>query len=118
MPLGSLIGSGQGLQARKFIEVLIREIDVPIVVDAGIGKPSHAAEAMEMLRDTKSFPLLQGVRGQAGVDLDAIADSMQRVSQLVTDFPMIAEMDINPFIAGAAAADARGGEGRVTRGAD
>lgn len=51
MPLGSLIGSGQGLQARKFIEVLIREIDVPIVVDAGIGKPSHAAEAMEMGAD-------------------------------------------------------------------
>lgn len=51
MPLGSLIGSGQGLQARKFIEVLIREIDIPIVVDAGIGKPSHAAEAMEMGAD-------------------------------------------------------------------
>jgi thiazole synthase len=51
MPLGSLIGSGQGLQAAKFIEILIREIDVPIVVDAGIGRPSHAAEAMEMGAD-------------------------------------------------------------------
>lgn len=51
MPLGSLIGSGQGLEARRFIEVLIREIDVPIVVDAGIGRPSHAADAMEMGAD-------------------------------------------------------------------
>ncbi|MCP5050854.1 MAG: thiazole synthase [bacterium] len=51
MPLGSLIGSGQGLQARKFIEILIAEIDLPIIVDAGIGKPSHAAEAMEMGAD-------------------------------------------------------------------
>ncbi len=48
MPLGSLIGSGQGLQARRFIEILIAEIDIPIVVDAGIGRPSQAAEAMEM----------------------------------------------------------------------
>lgn len=51
MPLGSLIGSGQGLQARRFIEILIAEIDIPIVVDAGIGRPSHAAEAMEMGAD-------------------------------------------------------------------
>jgi thiazole synthase len=48
MPLGSLIGSGQGLEARRFIEVLLAEIDAPIVVDAGIGRPSHAADAMEM----------------------------------------------------------------------
>jgi len=48
MPLGSLIGSGEGLKAKKFIEILIRESSLPIVVDAGIGRPSQAAEAMEM----------------------------------------------------------------------
>ena len=49
MPLGSLIGSNQGLRTRTLIEVLINEIDkVPIIVDAGIGRPSHAAEAMEI----------------------------------------------------------------------
>jgi len=49
MPLGSLIGSNQGLKAREFIKILIQEIrDVPLVVDAGIGTPSQAAEAMEM----------------------------------------------------------------------
>ncbi len=48
MPLGSLIGSNQGLKAKEFIQILIDEIDIPIIVDAGIGRPSQAAEAMEM----------------------------------------------------------------------
>jgi len=52
MPLGSLIGSNQGLRMKTMIEVLIAEItEVPIIVDAGIGRPSHAAEAMEMGAD-------------------------------------------------------------------
>lgn len=48
MPLGSFIGSNQGLKTKDFIQMLINEIDIPIVVDAGIGSPSQAAEAMEM----------------------------------------------------------------------
>ena len=48
MPLGSFIGSNQGLKTKEFIQILIDEIDVPVVVDAGIGSPSQAAEAMEM----------------------------------------------------------------------
>ncbi len=48
MPLGSFIGSNQGLRARDFIKVLIEEIDIPVIVDAGIGAPSHACEAMEL----------------------------------------------------------------------
>lgn len=51
MPLGSLIGSNQGLKAKEFIKVLINEIDIPVIVDAGIGAPSQAAEAMEMGAD-------------------------------------------------------------------
>ncbi len=51
MPLGSFIGSNQGLRTKEFIQVLINEIDIPIVVDAGIGAPSQAAEAMEMGAD-------------------------------------------------------------------
>ena len=49
--------------------------------------PITQDEAMQMLESTKSFALLKGVRGEAGVDLDAIATSLQRISQLVTDFP-------------------------------
>lgn len=48
MPLGSPIGSNRGLQTKEMIRIIIEEIDVPVIVDAGIGKPSEAAEAMEM----------------------------------------------------------------------
>lgn len=48
MPLGSPIGSNRGIKTKELIEIMIEEIDAPIIVDAGIGKPSDAAEAMEM----------------------------------------------------------------------
>ena len=48
MPLGSPIGSNKGICTRDFIQILIDEIELPIIVDAGIGKPSQACEAMEM----------------------------------------------------------------------
>ena len=51
MPLGSFIGSNQGLKTKELIQVLINEIDLPIIVDAGIGAPSQAAQAMEMGAD-------------------------------------------------------------------
>jgi len=51
MPLGSPIGSHRGLRTKDLIAMLIEKIDLPIIVDAGIGKPSHAAEAMEMGAD-------------------------------------------------------------------
>ena len=51
MPLGSPIGSNQGLQTRCQLEIIIEQSNVPVVVDAGIGAPSHAAEAMEMGAD-------------------------------------------------------------------
>lgn len=48
MPLAAPIGSNRGLSAKDFIQILIDEIELPIIVDAGIGKPSQACEAMEM----------------------------------------------------------------------
>ena len=48
MPLGSPIGSNKGLRTKEFIQILIDEINLPIIVDAGIGRPSEACEAMEM----------------------------------------------------------------------
>ena len=48
MPLGSPIGSNKGLSTRDFIQILIDEIELPIIVDAGIGRPSQACDAMEM----------------------------------------------------------------------
>lgn len=51
MPLGSAIGSNQGIQTRSFLRMIIEQSSVPVVVDAGIGAPSHAADAMEMGAD-------------------------------------------------------------------
>jgi thiazole synthase len=51
MPLGSPIGSNQGLKTKAALEIIIKQATVPVVVDAGLGMPSHAAEAMEMGAD-------------------------------------------------------------------
>lgn len=48
MPLAAPIGSNKGLSTKDFIQILVDEIDLPIIVDAGIGRPSQACEAMEM----------------------------------------------------------------------
>lgn len=48
MPLAAPIGSNKGLCAREFIQILLDEIDLPVIVDAGIGRPSQACEALEM----------------------------------------------------------------------
>jgi len=48
MPLGAPIGTNRGLKTKELVRILIDEVDLPIIVDAGIGKPSEAAEAMEM----------------------------------------------------------------------
>jgi thiazole synthase len=51
MPLGAPIGSNQGLASRAFLEIILAQRQVPVVIDAGLGAPSHAAEAMEMGAD-------------------------------------------------------------------
>lgn len=51
MPLGSPIGSNNGLQTKAMLEIIIRESTVPVVIDAGLGAPSHAAAAMELGAD-------------------------------------------------------------------
>jgi len=58
--------------------------------------------------------LLQGARGQAPVDLDAIAGALQRISQLATDYPEIRELDINPFIVGPVGMQAYVADARMT----
>lgn len=62
--------------------------------------PLTAEEAKQMLINTKTYQMLQGVRGEEGVDIEAIAEGLQRLSQLVTEFPQIQEMDINPYVVG------------------
>lgn len=76
--------------------------------------PITAEEAMQMLKGTRSYALLQGARGQAPVDLDAIAGALQRISQLATDYPQIRELDINPFIVGPVGVQAYVADARMT----
>ena len=51
MPLGAPIGSNKGLKTKDFLEIIIEQSNIPVVVDAGLGSPSHAAEAMELGAD-------------------------------------------------------------------
>jgi acetyltransferase len=86
---GPLMMFGMG---GKLVEVLEDVVFYPA--------PLTASEAKEMLVRTRTYDLLCGVRGEEGVDIDAIAEGLQRLSQLVTEFPQIKELDINPFIVG------------------
>jgi len=80
--------------------------------------PLSREDAHEMMRETKTFPLLRGVRGEAEADTEAIEKSLLALSQMATDFPEILEADINPLLVrargeGVVAVDARftiGGE--------
>ena len=74
--------------------------------------PIRENVAKEMVKDIRSHRLLEGVRGEPPSDLDAVAECLMRLSQLVTDHPNIMELDINPLLVyprgkGAVAADAR-----------
>ena len=86
---GPLMMFGMG---GKFVEVLEDVVFYPA--------PLTADEAREMLLRTKTYDVLKGTRGEVGVDIGAIAEALQRLSQLVTEFPQIKEMDINPFVVG------------------
>jgi acetyltransferase len=87
-----------------YVEVL-KDISFRIV-------PLSQEDAHEMLRETKTFPLLRGVRGEAEADIEAIEKSLLILSQMAVDFPQIIEADINPLLVrqrgeGVVAIDAR-----------
>jgi acetyltransferase len=74
--------------------------------------PLSQEDAHEMIRETKTFPLLRGVRGEAETDIEAIEKSLLILSQMAVDFPQIIEADINPLLVkkrdeGVVAIDAR-----------
>lgn len=76
--------------------------------------PITSDEAVQMLLSTRSYEMLEGKRGQQGVDIAAIANGLQRISQLTTDFPQIEELDINPFIVGEIGAEPVVADARMT----
>jgi len=97
--LGTLVMFGLG---GIFVEVMK---DVAFAV-APLSRP----EAHELMREVKAYPVLTGVRGEPGVDREALADLLCRVGRMTADYPSIVEMDLNPIFAypdGAAAVDVR-----------
>ncbi len=74
--------------------------------------PLSAEDAGDMIRSIKGFPILSGTRGEKPADIDSLADILQRLSRLASDFPAIDEMDLNPVLVfdkgkGAVAVDVR-----------
>jgi acetyltransferase len=84
---GPLLMFGMG---GKYVEI-VRDVAFRVL-------PVTDVDAQEMVHEIKSFPLLEGVRGEVRVDIDFIAESIQRLAQLVTDTELIAELDMNPVI--------------------
>ena len=75
-------------------------IFVEVMKDVVFGlAPLSGPEAKTMMQGIKAFPVLEGVRGELGVDLGEVEDLLLRVSRLVADFPAIVEMDLNPIFA-------------------
>ena len=86
MPLGAPIGSNNGLCTKEFIRILIEEIDLPIIVDAGIGRPSQACEAMEM--------------GAAAVMCNTAIATAGDVAQMARAFKQAVEAGREGYLAG------------------
>lgn len=74
MPLGAPIGTNKGLCTKDFIQILIDEIDLPIIVDAGIGRPSQACEAMEM----GAAAVMANTAIATAGDIPAMADAFRK----------------------------------------
>ena len=86
MPLAAPIGSNKGLATKEFIQILIDEIDVPIIVDAGIGKPSQACEAMEM--------------GAAAIMANTAIATARDIPAMASAFKSAIEAGRNAYLAG------------------
>ena len=86
MPLGAPIGTNKGLATREFIKILVEEIDVPIIVDAGIGRPSQACEAMEM--------------GAAAVMANTAVATAGNIPRMAKAFRQAIEAGRNAYLAG------------------
>ena len=84
---GPLLMFGMG---GKYVEI-IKDIVFRVM-------PVTDVDAWEMVKGIRSYPLLEGVRGEKRVDIEFVVESIQRLAQMVSDLPGIAELDLNPVI--------------------
>ena len=96
MPLGSPIGSNKGLVTKEFIKILVEEIELPIIVDAGIGKPSEACQAMEM--------------GCAAVMANTAIATAGNIAEMASAFNLAIKAGRKAYLAGMGRVIERGGE--------
>lgn len=96
MPLASPIGSNKGLATKEFIQILVEEIDLPIIVDAGIGRPSQACEAMEM--------------GVAAIMANTALATAGNITMMATAFRLAIEAGRKAYLAGLGRVLGRGAE--------
>jgi acetate---CoA ligase (ADP-forming) len=106
-----IIGATEQRELGHLVMVGLGGIYVEVLKDVAFKiAPVTPVETREMLDSLKTSALLDGVRGEAGIDREAVQELIQRVSQLLGDLPMIKEMDLNPVMAfadGAYAVDGR-----------
>ncbi|MCD8201000.1 MAG: thiazole synthase [Clostridia bacterium] len=96
MPLAAPIGSNKGLAAREFIQILIDETDLPVIVDAGIGRPSQACEAMEM--------------GAAAIMANTALATAGDVAKMAKAFSLAIDAGRKAYLAGLGRVLTRGGD--------
>ncbi|MEJ2722677.1 MAG: acetate--CoA ligase family protein, partial [bacterium] len=75
--------------------------------------PVTDVDARDMVREIRSYPLLEGVRGDERVDIEFIEESIQRLAQMVNDLPGIIELDMNPVVVGSKRSDCRDVDSRI-----
>ncbi|MCR6591612.1 thiazole synthase [Campylobacter insulaenigrae] len=88
MPLAAPIGTNKGLCAKEFIQILLDEINLPIIVDAGLGSPAQACEAMQM--------------GVSAVMVNTALAQAQNITQMAKAFSLAVEAGRNAYLAGLA----------------
>jgi acetyltransferase len=92
-----IVGGGRDVQFGPFVMFGLGGIYVEIFHDVTFSlAPLTFSEAKEMISSIKSFPLLKGARGKRGVDVDSLAGVIVKLAQLISDFPEIQEVDLNP----------------------
>lgn len=94
-----LVGVNRDPQFGPLVAVGMGGIYVEVLRDVALRlAPISKQDIQEQIRSIRTFPLLEGVRGESPADIASIEEVVLRVSQLVTDFPEIVEMDINPLV--------------------